>query len=133
MDKKQEIIFKYYEHGLVQTEIAKQLNISKAYVTKIIKKDNRYEKEKQKRKDKNKIKNKEETKKYIKIKRSYEKILNEYLKKQHIETSIELSSRHSISNKSFRDWNKSIYEYNSKSKTYNLKKGIKVSKMYHKK
>lgn len=128
MEKKEKIIFLYYEKGLIQTEIADELNVSKAYITKIIKKDKRYQEEKQKRKSKNKIKNKQETKKYIKKKREYEKILNEEVRKQHIQASMELSGRQSISNRNFRNWNKSIYEFNPKNKTYNLKKDIIVSK-----
>ena len=36
-NKKQEIIYLYYEKGLIQTEIADNLDVSKAYITKIIK------------------------------------------------------------------------------------------------
>lgn len=128
MERKQQIIFLYYEKGLIQTEIAEKLNVSKAYITKIIKNDIRYQEEKQKRKSKNKLKNKQETKKYIKKKRENEKILNERVRKQHIQASMELSGRQSISNRNFRNWNKSIYEFNPKNKTYNLKKDITVSK-----
>lgn len=128
MEKKQQIIFLYYEKGLIQTEIANKLNVSKAYITKIIKKDKRYQEEKQKRKSNNKLKNKQETKIYIKKKRENDKILNERVRKQHIQASMELSGRQSISNRNFRNWNKSIYEFNPKNKTYNLKKDIIVSK-----
>ncbi len=127
MNKKEKIIFYYYEKGLVQTDIATKLNVSKAYITKIIKSDERYLKEKQRRKEKNSIKNREETKKYIKNKRIKEKISNEYMKKMHLQATMELSSRKTISNRSFRNWNKSIYEYNYKNNCYILKKGINVT------
>lgn len=54
---------------------------------------------------------------------------NAMLKQQHIQATQELSGGNStISNRAFRKWNSSIYRYNSKSKTYNLIKGINVSK-----
>lgn len=124
MNKKQQIICLYYEKGLIQTEIAQKLSVSKAYITKIIKTDSRYASEKEKRKKSNKEKNKLETKMYIKRKKEATKLLDDCIKKQHIQASNELSSRRIISNRSFRDWNKSIYEYNSKSKAYILKKDI---------
>lgn len=124
MNKKQQIIYLYYEKGLVQTKIAQKLNVSKAYITKIIKKDSRYKEEKENRKKKNKEKNKRETKKYISKKRQEQKNLDAYMKKQHIQASNELSSRRIMSNRNFRNWNNSIYEYNSKNKTYILKKDI---------
>lgn len=128
MNKKQQIIFLYYENGLIQTEIAKELNVSKAYITKIIKSDDRYVKEKEKRKNENKMKNKEQTKKYIKMKREYNKILKECIRKQHLQATMELSNKHSISNRNFRNWNSSIYDYNSKKKEYILKKDVHVTK-----
>lgn len=45
----------------------------------------------------------------------------------HDQASRELSSGRTISNRAFRNWNSSIYQYNEKSKSYVLKKGIKVS------
>lgn len=128
MNKKQQIICLYYEKGLIQTEIAQKLNVSKAYITKIIKTDSRYVSEKEKRKNSNKEKNKLETKLYIKRKKEAARLLDDCIKKQHIQASNELSSRRIISNRSFRDWNKSIYEYNSKSKAYIVKKDIVVPK-----
>ena len=127
MNKRQEIIDLYYEKGFIQTEIAEKLNVSKAYITKIIKTDIRYMKEKETRKNKNRKKNKELTKIYIRNKKEKDKILNDCLKKQHIDATMELSSKHCISNRSFRNWNKSIYEYNPKNKTYILKKKITVT------
>lgn len=127
MNKKQQIIYLYYEKGLVQTKIAQKLNVSKAYITKIIKKDSRYKEEKENRKKKNKEKNKRETKKYISRKREEKRILDACIRKQHIQASNELSSKKIISNRNFRNWNNSIYEYNYKNKTYILKSKILVT------
>ena len=127
MNKKQQIIFLYYEKGFLPTEIAKDLNVSKAYITEVIKSDERYILEKQKRKSINKTKNREETKKYIKNKRMRERIFNEYIKKMHLQATMELSSRKMISNRSFRNWNTSIYDYNNKTKAYQLKNDVTVT------
>ena len=49
------------------------------------------------------------------------------LKQAHEQASRELSGgKKPISNRAFRDWNPSIYKYNSKSQSYVLKKGIVV-------
>lgn len=74
MSKKQEIIFLYYEKNLSPSEIAKDVNVSKTYITEVIKSDKRYVLEKEKRKNKNNTKNKEKTKKYMKEKREYQKM-----------------------------------------------------------
>ena len=127
MNKKAKIISLYYEQDWKPTKIAEELNVSKPYITKIIKKDNRYIKEKEKRKQQNAIKNKEETKKYIKKKKENEKRLNECVRVQHLQATMELSSKHSISNRDFRNWNKSIYNYDQKRKQYILKEEITVT------
>lgn len=44
------------------------------------------------------------------------------------QATIELSGRRSINNRSFRNWNKSIYQYNLKNKTYFLKKDVVVTR-----
>lgn len=42
----------------------------------------------------------------------------------HIQASQELSSPRRMNNRTFRNWNSSIYKYNTKTKSYYLKKGI---------
>lgn len=46
------------------------------------------------------------------------------LKQAHIQASMELSKGKSISNRSFRNWNASVYRYDKRSKSYILKKEI---------
>ena len=43
----------------------------------------------------------------------------------HEQASMELSGgKRPMSNRAFRDWNSSIYKYNNKNRSYELKKGI---------
>lgn len=129
MDIVEQVLFLYFEEKLKQIEIANKLNISKYKVSRIVSKDNRYKKEKIKRKEESKIKNKKETIEYIKNKRKtdYSKIDYDFLRAQHEQASRELSGgRKPINNRVYRDWNTSIYKYNEKTKSYNLKKGINV-------
>lgn len=69
MENKELIIKLYFIDRLTATSIAKELNVSNAYITKIIKQDTRYYEEKEKRKEENKEKHNEKTKKYINLKR----------------------------------------------------------------
>ena len=99
-----------------QKEIAKELNISKYIVSRVVTKDTRYEEEKEKRKQES-------------INRHNRKKTESILKKQHIEASKELSGgKKYISNRAFRNWNTSIYRYDRKTKSYKLKNNINVSK-----
>lgn len=123
------ILEKYFNEKLSQVEIAKELNISKSKVSRIVSKDVRYQKEKNDRKNNNKIKNKRFTINYINAKRKQKGIDKDYavLRQLHEQASRELSGgKKSIGNRVFRDWNSSIYRYNEKNKSYILKSGINV-------
>lgn len=129
MENKELIIKLYFIDRLTATSIAKELNVSNAYITKIIKQDSRYYEEKEKRKEENKEKHIKKTKKYINFKRRQTSFDVEYalLRQAHEQASRELSvGSKPISNRAFRDWNTSIYKYNEKSKSYVLRKGIIV-------
>lgn len=123
------ILEKYFNEKKLQIEIARELNISKYKVSRVVSKDVRYPIEKEKRKSQNKKKNIEFTKKYMILKRKQKGVDIEYalLKQAHNQASRELSGgRKPMSNRAFRDWNTSIYRYNEKNKSYVLKKGINV-------
>lgn len=122
-----EIIKKYFQDKMKQIDIANELNISKYKVSRVVTKDSRYKKEKERRKQANQKKNREETKEYInKIrKKKKDDIGYAQLKQAHIQATAELSGgRKSISNRAFRDWNTSIYQYDSRTQSYKLRKGI---------
>ncbi len=120
----------YFIDKKKQIEIAKELNISKYKVSRIVTKDPRYNEEKEYRKIINKKKHIDKTKKYItkmrKLKRKLKKPNNDYaiMKLLHEQASRELSGRKTINNKAYRDWNTSAYNYNAKTKSYILKKDI---------
>lgn len=70
-----------------------------------------------------KIKNYVETKR--KIKKEKDDMDYMGVKAKHEQASLELSGgRKPISNKAYRDWNTSAFEYNEKTKSYNLKKSL---------
>ena len=124
-----EILKKYFEDKMKQVDIATELNVSKYKVSRVVTKDPRYKIEKERRKESNRKKNREETKKYISKERKKKKddIAYEQLKQAHIQATMELSGgRKTISNRAFRNWNSSIYKYNEKNQSYQLKSGINV-------
>lgn len=128
---KDEILDLYFNKKLKQNEIAKELNIAKSTVSKIISKDARYVMEKEQRKLINKEKHNKQIKECTEKRRKEKQLCNNLddliLKRMHIEASMELSGgRKPINNRAFRDWNTSIYEFNEKNKSYVLKKGINV-------
>lgn len=112
-----------------QIDIAKELNVSKYKVSRVVTKDSRYKEEKEYRKIINKKKHIEDTKKYIKKSRkikSNEKI-DDYaiLKALHNQASRELSGAgNTINNREYKKWNSSAYKYDSRSKSYVLRKDI---------
>ncbi len=121
--KKLEIIKDlYFNKKYNQTEIAKQLDITKQYINKVISQDERYKKEKEKRMKLNKIKHIESTKKYIKNKRKESSLDYLIMKRKHEQASIEMSDRKKLSNMAYRNWNTSAYKYNEKKRRFEFKK-----------
>ena len=59
MENQENILDLYYNKHLKQSDIATAIGVSKQYVSKIVKKDSRFSKEKQERKNGNAIKRKE--------------------------------------------------------------------------
>lgn len=127
MQKKEEILYLYYEKKKKSVFISKEINVSAAYITKVIKNDPRYMEEKEIRKKTNKINRNKKKVVWNKIKR--EKMRKERLdgimEMQHIQASIELSGRKTINNRAFRNWNSSIYRFYDGAKEYRVKEEIK--------
>lgn len=117
---KEKIISSYYLEHLKVKEISEQLDISSAYVTKIIKQDSRYAEEKQNRLDISKQKRRIDKNKYIKNWREKKRIEDNYqaIKKQHEIASIELSKSKHLSNENYRRWNNSAYINNPSKHRY---------------
>lgn len=117
---KEKIIFSYYIEHLKVKEISENLNVSSAYVTKIIKQDSRYAEEKQYRKNISNNKRTIDKNKFIKNKRDKQRIEDNYsaLQAQLEQDSRELSKSKHLSNESFRKWNYSAYKYNPSKRRY---------------
>ena len=106
INSKNYILDKYYNEHEKPTIIAKELNVDPSYITKIIKKDARYEQEKEYRTQISKENRKIAKREWIRNKRQNEndKQLFEFVKQQHIEAS----------KLAYRKWNSSAYHRNSK-------------------
>lgn len=131
MNNKDLIVKMYFVDKLRVVDISNELGISKSAVTQVLKKDERYQQEKEVRKQLNKKKNREFTKQYMTTKRKNQNNDSDYaiLKQAHDQASRELSGgRKPMSNRAFRDWNPSIYKYNPRLKSYVLRKGINVGR-----
>lgn len=126
---KEEILRLYFEEKLKQVKISEILGISKNAVSKVLKKDDRYQSEKNIRKQLNKKKHNKQIQTNIENKRKAIKEKNDsdflILKKMHEQASKELSGgKNPISDIAYRNWNKSAYKYNSKKDTYILRKEL---------
>lgn len=116
IDTKNYVIDKYYDEHTKPTIIAKELNVNPSYITKIVKSDSRYFQEKEYRANISKENRKIAKREWIRNKRQNEadKQLYEFVKKQHIEASKELSYSSEMSDLAYRKWNLSAYHRNSK-------------------
>ena len=121
------IISKFYDFHEKPNDIAKELEVSPSYITKIIKKDDRYSSEKTYRQEISKENRKVSKREWIKNKRKTEadKQLDEMLKKQHIEASKELSYSYEMSDLAYVKWNRSAFVYDKNSSDLVLNKKLK--------
>ncbi len=132
MSNKEKIIVLFFNEKLSIIEVANKLKITKQYVSKVVRQDVRYAKERENRKLNNKEKQKKRVKDYIynKRKRERQERLNAIVEMQHIQASCELSGRKTINNRAYKKWNSSIYEYHDKTKEYRIKKDLKNKVSY---
>ncbi len=119
-NKKDKIIEMFFINHLSVKEIADSIGTSSAYITKIIKTDERYVKEKQYRKEKSKEKRKQDKNNFMKNKREQKRIDDNYsfVQAQHYQATRELSKSRHITNETYRKWNSSAYKYNPLKKRY---------------
>ncbi|MBP3831326.1 MAG: hypothetical protein ILA02_03020 [Clostridia bacterium] len=130
MDKKDQILDLYFNKHLQQTEISKQLDVSQQYISKIVKKDERYKQEKDYRKLKNAEKRKIYQMEYQKnyVRRKDNDIAFEALQAQLAQDAKLLSYKaHNLSTYALKKANSSIYEYDKNRNQYVMLKGIKAS------
>ena len=121
MESKKNIIIElFFEQHLKVNEIAKNIETSSAYITKIIKQDSRYLEEKQTRQEVSKLNRKIAQNNFMKNKREQKRIDDQYsiVQAQHKQDAMELSKRGHMNNQTFRKWNSSAYDYNTRSSGY---------------
>lgn len=103
----------YFEEGMTLTKIAEILNVSTSYISRILRKNEKYEIEKERRKKQNLLKRRKVQKRLIYANRKT-KIDVEYLnvRKKHCEASKELSKTSTMGKDTLRKWCSSAYIYN---------------------
>lgn len=123
---KDKIVSLFFLEHLKVSEISEKLNISSAYVTKVIKDDNRYISEKEYRKGVSKDRRKQKQKKFAKNKREIKRIEDNYsfVQLQHEQATRELSKSKHLSNENYRKWNYSAYTYNPSKHRYEFKEEL---------
>ena len=119
---KDKILNLFFDEHLSQIEIAKELKITKGYVSRIVTKDNRYKDFKQRKLEESHNTHNKQIQK--KVKEAREKIKFEHkvddltLKSIHNKATMELSKRPHLSDESYRRWNYSAYHYNPSKKRF---------------
>ena len=126
---KEKILDLFFNEHLKQIDIAKILDVSKQYVSKILKADSRYAEAKQNKIKENAIIRKEYLKEYNQAYQRPKKEDNSYeqMKAQQNQDSLELSYYNSgyINDYAFAKWNLSAYHRNKKGNLV-LNKDLKV-------
>ena len=126
--KKDKILDLFFNEHLEQIDIAKELNVSKQYVSKIVRADSRYENTKQNKLQENATKRKEYLKEYFKTYKRPKQEDNSYeqLKAQQNQDSLELSYYSGyINDYAFAKWNLGAYHRNKKGNLV-LNRGLNV-------
>lgn len=123
---KRDIINLFYIEHLKVKDIAIKMKTSSAYITKIIKSDDRYLEEKIYRKNISESKRKIDQNKFIKNKREQQRIEDNYasMQAQHVQASKELSKASYLSNEGYRKWNYSAYNYNPSKRRYEFDQSL---------
>lgn len=117
MSNKEKILDLYYNQHLKQNEIAKIVDTTTQYVSKVVRTDKRNIEEKEKRKKENSENRKIYLQEYFKTYNRPKKADNSYeqMIAQQIQDSMELSfSNSNISDYAFVKWNSSAYHTNNK-------------------
>ncbi len=126
IDKVTEITRLFYEEHLRPTDIAKQIGVSKSYITKIIQKGERYIKEKEYRAEQSKEGHKACKRNYINNKRQADKQEYQAMIIQINKDNEYLSTKKKLSDEAFSNWNRGMFNYDKHSSDLVLKSGINV-------
>ena len=128
MDKKEKILQMYFEEHQKQNIIAKSVGVKQSYVSQVIKKDDRYFKEKEQRHIKSVERKAEYNREYYKTYERPKKEDNSYeqVKAMHEQASRELSYKNNtLSDYTFLHWNLGSYHRDSNG-NMRINKGLKV-------
>ncbi len=123
---KETVIDLFYNEHLRAKEIAEKVGITPMYVTKIVRKDDRFATERSYRKKLSKAKRKSEQYNFMKNKRENKKIEDNYsvVQSQHNQAVNELSKSSHLTNESYRKWNYSAYKYNPSKRRYEFDENL---------
>ena len=124
IDKISEITRLFYDEHLRPTDIAKQIGVSKSYVTKIIQKDEKYIKEKEYRSNISKENHKACKRNYINKRRQTEKQEYQAMIIQINKDNEYLSTQIQISDLDFARWNRQMFRYDKNSSDLVLRRGF---------
>lgn len=124
IDKTTEITRLFYDEHLRPTDIAKQIGVCKSYITKIIQKDERYIEEKEYRAHQSKERHRACKRNYINKKRQTDKQEYQAMLIQINKDNEYLSTKKKISDETFSNWNRGMFDYDKKSSDLVLKSGI---------
>lgn len=125
--KNEEIIRLFYEEHKRPTDIAEELEVSKPYITKVIKKDERYDAEKRYRSNISKENHKACKRNYINKRRQTEKQEYQAMIIQINKDNEYLSTKTQISDMDFAKWNRGMFQYDKNSSDLFLKRGFKFA------
>lgn len=122
MEKVTKIQNLYFEQQKTLTEIAEIIGTSVSYISKILRKNKEYNKEKEKRKQEKLIQRRKMQKNLIYQKRKSTTDI-EYInmKKKHEQASKELSKNSILGKDTLKKWCSSAYKYNEDKKRYEFK------------
>lgn len=126
IDKIAEITRLFYDEHLKPTDIAKQIDVGKSYITKIIQKDERYIEEKEYRATQSKERHKVCKRNYINKKRQADKQEYQAIIIQINKDNEYLSTKKKLSDEAFSNWNRGMFDYDKHSSDLILKNGINV-------
>ncbi len=127
-DRNNKILDMYFVEKIKPVDIAKEFNINKSTVTRVLQKDSRYIEIKQERKAENQEKHKKYTNDYNRDKKKKIQHKNNaddlILKNMHNQASMEMSKPKRLNNMAYRNWNKSAFTYNEKKKRFEFREEL---------
>ena len=121
VEKREKIEEMYFIQKMSLTNIAKKLNVSVSYVSRLLRQNEKYHNEQEIRKQENQLKRKKKQKELIynqrKEKARQRLLENQAMKKSHEQATKEMSKGRTLGNETLRKWC-SLYNYNKEKKRY---------------